>query len=535
MYKEHGKMKKLFQTYAGVIVLYIVFAIIQIVVIASKQNYYVDEIFSYGSANYTESCSMQPRPAPYTYSPAGEAYYEYMTVDEDAGLNVDVVWKNQAADVHPPLYYLFVHILSCLYKGRYTKWIAGVINIVFMLMTLCGVRQIAGLMENDSKITMAISLFFIMSAEVLSSVSFFRMYIITMCEVIWLTYLLLRYYQRETIWFYLMTGIVSVCGALTHYYFLIYLFWASVIYCIGLLTSKKIKRALLYICTMAASGAAAVLIFPQMIYHMFGGGYRGTESFQNLHKGMRQYATNLKAFFSIINDRLFGGMILILLIMLLFAGILYLQKSKWKLYLQKFRDNWEWAILLGPALLYFLLVSKIAVYNVDRYMMPVYAVLVVGVLLVITRLLRRVFGNHERNTKIVLILILSIMLIGSWKNCKWPYLYLETKQTVDAIKEYSALDCLCICKKGDEWKTYGNFVELCKLNSITFFPDGLEPLQSMNELNGKSQYLLYIYGADDEEILTELQDICPQITGYEKLDGIGYASVYHVYGWNETM
>lgn len=66
-------MKKLFQTYAGVIGLYIVFAIIQIVVIASKQNYYVDEIFSYGSANYTESCSMQPKPAPYTYSPAGEA------------------------------------------------------------------------------------------------------------------------------------------------------------------------------------------------------------------------------------------------------------------------------------------------------------------------------------------------------------------------------------------------------------------------------------------------------------------------------
>lgn len=122
---------------------YITFFLICVIVIACKKNFHVDEIFTYGLANHVDgSIAMAPQTAPYLYEPAERAYEEYMAVQEGHRLDFKNVWNLQEKDVHPPFYYVLIHLISSVFAGSASKWIAASVNIVFMLLTLWMVRKI---------------------------------------------------------------------------------------------------------------------------------------------------------------------------------------------------------------------------------------------------------------------------------------------------------------------------------------------------------------------------------------------------------
>ena len=68
------------------IVLYIAFILLMTVVIACKQNYHIDEMFSYGSSNYVGSMVMSVETGK-TYEPANTTYMEYMTASPNDKFN----------------------------------------------------------------------------------------------------------------------------------------------------------------------------------------------------------------------------------------------------------------------------------------------------------------------------------------------------------------------------------------------------------------------------------------------------------------
>lgn len=61
----------------------------------------------------------------------------------------------------------------------------------------------------------------------------------------------------------------SITGALTHYYFIVYLFFLCIAFGIYLLLCKRYRDVIVFILSMAGSGSIAVMIFPNMIKHMF--------------------------------------------------------------------------------------------------------------------------------------------------------------------------------------------------------------------------------------------------------------------------
>lgn len=96
--------------------IYAMLIILSVIVISSKKNFHIDEIFSYGLANFvgtgdiSKGLGMQPEEGK-IYKPAGTAYLEYMAVQPEQQFNVSNVWYNQSQDTHPPLYYLLLHLL----------------------------------------------------------------------------------------------------------------------------------------------------------------------------------------------------------------------------------------------------------------------------------------------------------------------------------------------------------------------------------------------------------------------------------------
>lgn len=322
-------IKKWFGQYRKLLVVYVVFALILAGVIASKKNFFVDEIYSYGLANHVsedgKTIWMQPKLAPYTYASGGEPYYDYVTVREGERFNFSNVWKNQSNDVHPPFYYLILHLVCSFFPGRFTKWIAGVVNIFFALMTLGGVRGLSkemGCSERDRDI---ITLFFVLSTGIMGAVAYLRMYVMFMCEVTWFTWLILRWRGKECKCFYILAVALSVIGALTQYYFLIYLFFISLLYGISLLVGKAYAAALKYCGAMLCAGGLAYLIFPAMVRHIFGGQRKGREAFAHLQDAPDRFFWLLREILRHINRVWFGETLVIVAVMvLLCVGLKFL-------------------------------------------------------------------------------------------------------------------------------------------------------------------------------------------------------------------
>ena len=93
-----------------------------------------------------------------------------------------------------------------------------------------------------------LSVAFILSAGILSAVSFFRMYIMAMCWVTVLVYLYIREVERKQFrtQFFVATYVVTLLGALTHYYCIVFAVLISIVYSIYLLVHKMWKKVIAF-------------------------------------------------------------------------------------------------------------------------------------------------------------------------------------------------------------------------------------------------------------------------------------------------
>lgn len=224
-----------------VLVLYGVFLVLMIVTIGNKENYHVDETYSYGLANHQDGIAISIEDGK-KYSDSEEPFLEYLTVNKDHRFDYQNVWENQSKDVHPPLYYALLHTICSLFPGTVSKWYAGSINILFALLTLFVLRKLVlQLTDNNEKIRDVISILFVLSSGILSAISFFRMYIWAMFLVTLLIYLLVKEIGRWEVGlnFYVKLGLVALCGALTHYYCIVFTVFICAVFCVILLLNEK--------------------------------------------------------------------------------------------------------------------------------------------------------------------------------------------------------------------------------------------------------------------------------------------------------
>src|SRR5699024_2209323 len=95
---------------------------------------------------------------------------------------------------------------------------------------------------------------------------------------------------------------VSVAGILTHYYFLIYLFFICCIWGILLFFEKRFREILKLLSTIILSGVIALMIFPAMVQQILNG-HRGVEAVDNLkNTSLSEYIERLSTFFGFINE-----------------------------------------------------------------------------------------------------------------------------------------------------------------------------------------------------------------------------------------
>ena len=301
-----------------------------------KEGFNEDEIFSYGSSNYKYDNLYQPygkadvinsvifkyvlqgnwidnvifclNNSNVFYSLCDKEYdvepiwktkeeaMQYLTIQkEDIFSYVQVIW-NQSRDVHPPLFYILVHLVSSFFIGTFSKYIIFLINIIFYILTCIYIYKIFKL-YNKEKAGIISVIFYGLSIGAISTVMFQRMYMMMTFFVILYTYICIKI-SRKGMQKKEMTklSICTILGFLTQYYFCLF---ALVIFLILLMHLKgKRKKWIWENIKLAMLGVA---IFPASIYHIFFS-YRGINNFQEGYfERLKFYVEEMFKEFSINN------------------------------------------------------------------------------------------------------------------------------------------------------------------------------------------------------------------------------------------
>lgn len=532
-------MKEKIKLLPRAMILYLVFIVLMIIVISLKSNYYIDEIYSYGLSNYTGDGINITFEYDKTYTPGASVFWDYMEVQSGERFDYSSVWTNQTNDVHPPLYYAALHTICSVFPNTFSKWYAGIINMVSALLVLFVMRKIIRLLTESKYILTMISFSFVALTGILLAVSYFRMYVMAMLWVTLLAYLFAEQVdEKQNFKFYGFIYAVTVAGALTHYYVIVYAFLISCVYGSYLLWNERIKETLFFCVTMALAAGTSVAVFPAMIEHMFFG-YRGTEAIDNLIVGRNGgYWESLKIFFTLLNQQVFGNLLGYILIGLaILTAVRYFEKDLRaeggfvpedgiSLGMER-KIKIRYALLLIPCFLYFMLVAKMSFVTADRYIVPVYAVCFAGVICMTYKVLEYFLKN-----KAFLIgsIVMSALLIGgSYASSGWLYLYRDSRPFLAEAEAKSNYDCICVFE-GDSWLLLPEFAEYCNYKSITFITleelnkDGIHRLASPDGI--VVSFVGYSYNLD-EAVQKLVQE-----NGYEgctKLGTFGFDNTYFLH------
>lgn len=245
---------------------------------ARKDGFDIDEFFTYGLANSYHQPFLNTETGHWI---SGKAFSDYLTASGHAHEYLNV-YENQIADVHPPLYYLFMHAVCSVFRNPpFTKWTGIGLNLFFFSLTQLGLLLLsARLLSDGERLTLMPSallpgLLYGLSAGAASSVVFIRMYAMMTMWAVWLALALAALWVGgQTVWRMRALAAVLIAGFLTQYYFVVLACMLCGAYFFARLARREFAAAGRFALWCFFALALAVGLFPWCLNHIFGG-YRG--------------------------------------------------------------------------------------------------------------------------------------------------------------------------------------------------------------------------------------------------------------------
>ena len=501
--------------------------------IGQKEGFHEDEIFSYGSSNYKWDNVFQAAAKSDFFNRTIEKYIitddfgetlenikyyvfhqdefgelageiqwndkpewktqemakEYATIGEGDVLNYLSVYYNQVRDVHPPLFYMLVHLVSSIAYGVFSKYIIFAINLVFMLLTCYTIRKIFILFDKKYLGIIAM-LFYGLSMGAASTAVFLRMYAMLSFFCLMYLYLNLRILKnnleitKKDKWKLFFTVLL---GFLTQYYFCVFAILIFVLMCIRMIYKKEYKTLRRYIIIHVVTAIVGLILFPAAIKHIFFS-YRGVGGDDNgisLMEGLQFYLKILGEGFSINNILMF---VLVALGIIGIVTAIIIKKSK----KQKIEKLYQYILLLVPTIIYFIFIAKMAP-SVEakyaiRYIMPILPEIAIIFVLGIYR----IFKNKKIAYTLTICATLIITINGMFTN-KPKYLYTGYNNYLKIAEEYKDLDFVYAVDNAFTYLTsLPEFMIYNKSIIINMNFDKLDFLTTDEELQSQDKFILTI-------------------------------------------
>ncbi|MCR5503198.1 MAG: glycosyltransferase family 39 protein [Lachnospiraceae bacterium] len=542
---------------------------------AQKKGMHFDEFFSYFNTNNSAGREAYDRSRV-----TSEQIFQDFYVKPGEQFNYPYVVKLQGYDVHPPVYYLFLHTLCSLMPGVYSIWQGVALNIFFALLTTIFWYLIAKELTENEAAAFLLTLILIVNPGVVSNVMFVRMYCLLTLWFSIVSYLHLRM-EKEGIRpvYIVLNALLAYVGFLTHYFYLVFLFFIELPFAAGYLIGlkrrngtkaneeseekkagepksgfrKEFGKLLIYYGALLAAGILAVVSFPQCLGHVHSG-YRGKEV-QSYLFNLSDFGYRMKFFGDLLNRYVFGGagvLFAVFLAVMLVTAYVLMRKEKRQIPDRIFRFLKTIAI---PSAGYYLLSVKASLVGDEammRYQLPVYGMILFGGYFLLFSSFEELHftprflssskipaGKGTTSEKwarvgpILAFLCLVSSSIAGISGEKVYYLYPEQAMMKETAAKYADLPCVYIYNSEDsKYLLWNDSEQLWLYDSVYFVcSENREPLTD-ETIRSADELIVYVSTLNEEDFgvyadLIERSN--PSLRQYEKLYDAMYAEVYRFY------
>ncbi len=412
--------------------------------LSEKCSLFTDEIYTFGLANSYYLPFLQRLSDGSGIIANPERYINYLTVTSHP-FSYGSVLYNQICDVHPPLYYLFIHTVCSIAPDLPLMYVGYLVNAFFAVLTIIGLF-VWGYHKFGRVTAYALALSYGLSTSFFSMFMLFRMYMALTLFTVLLTAVVYELYLNGSAKYLRALTFILCLGALTHYYFLVYAFFICLLLAV-LLCSEKRWRELknTVVSAVAAAGIYYSIWGGVLICHLFG--TSGTSAVSNLVGGEGIF-TRLKAYVRLYiaeisqNSELAFCILGVSAITVLLVFLTCVRKHSYM---------WIKGYILTflPGLCSFVIVAlsnSSAV--VSRYVYN----LVPFVWIALWAGLSFVLRNMALQTVTAAITVVAAAYVALF--CSAPsYLFSEYKNTIDYLEGLGGGDTVCIYFKNVPWYT----------------------------------------------------------------------------------
>ena len=500
----------------------------------AKQGYFVDELWSYGLANSYYHPHVDCNGALLKGWVTGNYFHDYLRVLPNQRFAYGSVIYNQVYDYHPPLFYMVLHTVSSLFPNTFNKWYALVPNIVYFAISMLLLFVLVKRIFKNEWLALVPVIAYGFSAGAISNVVFLRMYVLLTVWVLALMDLHVKWILSDRMQKkdFLLLVLVAYLGFMTHYYFFLIAFFTSAFYFFYLLLKKRFAVLVKYCVAMLVSLLLVEATFPVAFFKLFKG-QRGDEAVQNFFS-VTDFVSHAKAFWKITGQGLFADLINIFALVLIIGGAVTILVSFFRRKQQageekssaiaknaasETRKTWlSISCMSFMTACYFILISKIAPFLVDRYLFGVYPVIVLITFFLLYEILH--YWSSEKVTFIVMMVIAGALAIFGVSGKQVHYLYPECKDNVEIMEKHEGATCLYITN--EQYMLVHNALELEHMGIVfVVSPNDIESLASQINTS-KDNLIVYVKNGLDQESV--LNSVCQKLgfTDWKPLFTSGY-------------
>ena len=515
-----------------------------------KQGMHYDEYYSYYSSNVTYGLAPTNR----EWKNVDEIRSEFM-VREGEGFRYGLVKTMQSFDVHPPLYYMVLHTVCSFFPGVFSKWFGLGLNLVLFAICYALIGYLSyHVFHKKKEIAMVTCLLFGLQVGVLSGITFIRMYMmLTMWCLLAIIWHIPTWKDKMKLTVknaFFLWALVTL-GFLTHYYFVVFLFFLAAYTCLyNWLVRKDFKGSVLYGIIVCLGMGTAVIYYPSCLSHIFRG-YRGTEA-TGAFFDLGNTVFRIRFFTDLMNQSVFGGAlwILLIIVLVLYVTVRYQSKNRKKL-LAVVQEHQGIAHIAFVTAGYFLVVAKTALLNAEeanRYELPIYGFCMMLMVAAVYYLLQELktcleakHSEEERQqsgskakTLISFIaglcfgLVLTAQVLALTQG-KVQFLYQDDAVNVAWAKEHKDSAVVFLYNPNNTWMIWDESEELMQYDKIYFASLTEEtPLQD-KELQLADEIYVYTSRMDQAEMLmNDLIESNPKLENKEMIRELLYFDLYRL-------
>lgn len=434
---------------------------------------------------------------------------EYMKIDTvSEAFDFFTVFWNTGRDVHPPLFYFAVHMVSILFFNTFSKYIIFCVNLLFFLATCVILRKIFVIIKKE-ELSIPNLILYGASIGAISTVMFQRMYMMLTFFTIYFLYTNLKIYYNDfnlTKRLKIELCLVTILGFLTQYYFCFYAACLALVMMIIMIKKKEKKKVRTYILQFVISAIIGVLIFLPSIYHIFFS-YRGAGSKGNDYSYFENFVEFVKNIFVAFSLTEVAGIILFIIL-----AIIIVVKFK------KLENKELLVILIVPIILNFICIVKLSPYRSLRYVMNILPIVSMIIIIIFNSL----FKNIRVSMGVLSIMAILLSTYGLFTN-PVKYLYIGYNKYLDIANEYSEDRYVLICQTVFNHIQDAEEMAIYK-ETLILPPDKLERLKDDENLKEDNEFILSIKNwlGDTDKILNEV------------LENTGYTSYELLYTSNKS-